>query len=139
MFKNIHIGKLISTRVIECAIETEKICNYFNREEDYVENVYASKSIDAEQLLKWSKLLKYDFFRIYSQHLILHAPPSAVQITSKKSENTLPRFRKNIYTKEIIEYVIEEIESGNMSIKQIMEKYSIPRTTIYKWLNKHKY
>ena len=33
---------------------------------------------------KWSKILEYDFFRIYSQHLILYAPPSANENKSKK-------------------------------------------------------
>ena len=33
---------------------------------------------------KWSKILEYDFFRIYTQHLILYAPPSAETKTRKK-------------------------------------------------------
>ncbi len=33
--------------------------------------MYKQKNLDTEMLLKWSKLLEYDFLRIYSQHLIL--------------------------------------------------------------------
>ena len=105
-----------------------------------VEQMYRQKSMDTEILLKWSKLLEYDFFRIYTQHLILYAPPSAETKTVKKANKkiTFPQFRKNIYTKEIIDFILEQIETKQKTIKQVIEEYKIPKTTLYKWISKHK-
>ena len=101
--------------------------------------MYESKSLDTELLLRWSKLLEYDFFRIYSQHLILYAPISADEKANQQNVNTsLPQFRKNIYTKEIIDFILEQIEKKEMTKNQIMERYRIPKTTLYKWISKHK-
>ncbi|WP_317043240.1 helix-turn-helix domain-containing protein [Chryseobacterium sp. OV279] len=89
--------------------------------------------MDSDLLLKWCKLLEYDFFRMYTQHLILYSPATK-QI---KAETTLPRFRKNIYTKEIIDYILDLVQTGEKSKKQIIEEYKIPKTTLYKWISKY--
>lgn len=102
--------------------------------------MYSSQSLDAEILLKWCKLLEYDFFRIYSQHLILYAPPAANEkIEQQKDKKTnLPQFRKNIYTKEVIDFILELIANGEKTKKQVIEEYRIPKTTLYKWISKYK-
>ena len=139
-FKSIHIGKMIENTVAESRIEISRICNFFNCTEDEVIEMYQSKSLDTEILLKWSKLLQYDFFRMYTQHLILYAPPSANEKRSKKEDKkqTVPQFRKNIYTKEVIDFIIEQIDTEKMTKKQIIERYNIPKTTLYKWISKYK-
>ena len=86
--------------------------------------MYQTKSLDTEVLLRWSKLLEYDFFRIYSQHLILYAPPSAGKEKGNKKSN-LPRFRKNIYTKEVIDFILDMIKTGEKTKIQVMEEYNI--------------
>ena len=101
-----------------------------------IEQMYKSKSLDTELLLRWSKLLEYDFFRIYSHHLILYAPVSKDKKESVKS--ILPQFRKNIYTQEIIDFILERIQTGEMTKKDVIYEYKIPKTTLYKWLNKRK-
>ena len=95
-------------------IEILRICNFFKCSEVEVTAMFNSKSLDSEIILKWSKLLEYDFFRIYSQHLILYAPPSAENkiVGTRNTKITLPHFRKNIYTKEIINFLLEQINSG---------------------------
>ena len=105
--------------------------------EEEIQSMYQSKSVDTEILLKWSKLLEYDFFRIYTQHLILYAPPSAIQLKQKTANkaNVLPQFRKNIYTKEIINFVLEQINTKEMTKTEVMERYGIPKTTLYKWIS----
>lgn len=60
-FKNIHIGKMIQIKVTEKEIEISRICNFFNCKEEDVYKMYIVKSLDTELLLKWSKLLEYDF------------------------------------------------------------------------------
>lgn len=140
IFKDIHIGQIIFERVQEYGIEISRICNFMNLTEKEVEHMYNCESLESSIILKWSKLLEYDFFRIYSQHLILYSPPSKIQVINSKSitNSKIPQFRKNIYTKEIIDFIIELIDSEEKTKKQIIEEYNIPKTTLYKWITKHK-
>ena len=139
-FKHIHIGQMIKERIAESEMETLRICNFFNCTEDEVIEMYQQENLPTDILLKWSKLLEYDFFRIYSQHLMLYAPPSANEKRSKKEDKkqTVPQFRKNIYTKEVIDFIIQQIDTEKMTKKQIIERYNIPKTTLYKWISKYK-
>ncbi len=133
-YKNIHIGKYIKELVKEKGIHSNRICKFLDCNKSDILAVYNSKSLDAEILLKLSKLLEYDFFRIYSQHLILYAPPSSGKPTINSK---IPNFRKNIYTKEIIDFILEQLANGEKSKLQIIEEYGIPKTTLYKWISKY--
>ena len=136
-FKEIHIGKMLKIAVTESGIEMSRICNFMKCEEEEVKQIYLQENLSTDILLKWSKLLEYDFFRIYSQHLILYAPVSADNENTKTQKTNLPQFRKNIYTKEIIDFILEQVSSGEMTKTQVMEKYKIPKTTLYKWISKY--
>ena len=136
-FKNIHIGILINQAVTESGIEMSRICNFFKCKEKEVTEMYQDKSLDTEILLKWSKLLEYDFFRIYTQHLILYAPPVKQEENENNKKSSLPQFRKNIYTKEIIDFILEQISNGKMTKNEVIERYRIPKTTLYKWISKY--
>ncbi|WP_317127297.1 MULTISPECIES: helix-turn-helix domain-containing protein [Chryseobacterium] len=101
--------------------------------------MYNSKSLDSGILLKWSKILEYDFFRFYSQYLILYSPVSAETKIKKDNESSqMPQFRKNIYTKEVINFMLELLEKGEKTKSQIITEYNIPKTTLYKWIEKNK-
>lgn len=134
-FKNLHIGSMIEERVREIKIDTVRICHFLQCNEKDIEKMYTSKSIDCYMLLRWSKLLKYDFFRIYSQHIMLYT--SAQKNNECNKATSLPQFRKNIYTKEIIDFILDSLKSGEKTKKQIIEDYRIPKTTLYKWINKY--
>lgn len=136
-FKDIHIGSLIQQSVKENNIEPNRICNFLKCSEEDIEMMYRSKSLDTELLLRWSKLLEYDFFRIYTQHLILFAPSTPVK-QDKIVHSALPQFRKNIYTKEVIDFILELIDTNEKTRSQIIEEYRIPKTTLYKWIEKYK-
>jgi transcriptional regulator with PAS, ATPase and Fis domain len=136
-FKNIHIGTLINQAVTESGIAMSRICNFFKCKEKEVTEMYQAKSLDTEILLKWSKLLEYDFFRIYTQHLILYAPPVKQEENENNKKSSLPQFRKNIYTKEIIDFILEQISNGKMTKNEVIERYRIPKTTLYKWISKY--
>ena len=136
-FKEIHIGKMLKIAVTESGIEMSRICNFMKCDEEEINEMFLNESIQTNILLRWSKLLSYDFFRVYSQHLIFYAPPSKGDSSPEKSNTQLPQFRKNIYTKEVIDFIIEQISTGEMSKKEVIEKYSIPKTTLYKWLSKN--
>nr|WP_262911657.1 transposase [Chryseobacterium sp. PS-8] len=117
-------------------IMLDRICNFFDCDEEKIQMMYISESLETDLLLKWSKLLKFDFFRIYTQHLILYSPPQS-SVAKNNKNSALPQFRKNIYTKEIIEFILELIEKGEKNKKEIIDEYRIPKNTLYKWINKY--
>jgi len=139
-FKDIFIGELIQKRVKEVNMPLERICKFLKITDEDLFTVYSKKEINTELLLKFSKLLEYDFFRIYSQHIVLYAPPANVRYKSKADNNNLiglPSFNKNLYTVELIEFIVELVETGEKKPGEIIADYRIPKTTLYKWLKKH--
>jgi hypothetical protein len=137
--KNIHIGKFIQKRALELGIEKERICNFFNCSEDEINAMYTNESLDSNIILKWSKVLNYDFFRLYTQHLIFYSPQESMGYNAHKVIKTdLPQFRKNIYTREIIDFILELVENKMKTKAQIIQDYKIPKTTLYKWISKYK-
>ncbi|MCS3529969.1 transposase [Chryseobacterium sp. JUb7] len=137
LYKDIHIGQFIKERVNDMEITIDRICNFLNKDEEFVENIYSSKSIDTDLLLRCCKLLEYDFFRLYSSHLILYSPPSAIDKSTKTKTSNIPYFRKNIYTQEIKNFIISRILSGEMTHNEIIKEYSIPKSTLHRWLQKN--
>ncbi|MGK6344431.1 transposase [Chryseobacterium sp. DT-3] len=137
-FKHIHIGNLIKQKVEESQIDQDRICKFLRCNETEVQKMYNAQNLDCDIVLRWSKLLEYDFFRIYSQHLILFAPQQNARLNTIKTalKSELPEFKKNIYTVEIINFIIEQITSGQKTRTQVMEQYNIPRSTLYRWLIK---
>ncbi len=112
-----------------------RICNFMKCTEEEIRSTYASKEVGTEKLLKWSKLLDYDFFRIYTQHLILYSPPLHIK-EENVTKTQLPVFRKNIYTREIIDFILELIDKSIKTQVEVMQEYRIPKTTLYKWISK---
>lgn len=136
--KNLNIGSMIKDRVAENDIEMSRICKFLSTSENEVLNMYQSSSLDTELLLRWAKLLEYDFFRLYSQHLILYSPQSSMDYVQKrKLPDSLPAFRKSLYNKEIIEFILDKIRKGEMTKSKVMTEYKIPKSTLYKWLHKY--
>lgn len=137
-FKIIHIGSLIKQRIIEKEVEISRMSHFMKCEIKDLEDMLLKDSLNTDVLLKWSKLLEYDFFRIYSQHLILYSPPTKISFNKETELNSLPKFKKNIYTMEMIEYILEIINSNEKTKDQIIQQYRIPKTTLYKWITKYK-
>jgi len=133
----INIGQYIEIRINELEIPMERICSFLKKEEHEIRKMYTAPSLDSDILLRWSKLLKYDFFRLYSQHLILYAPPSSGKRILENS-SVLPEFRKGIYTKEVINFIISLIKTKEKTRQEIINEYKIPKTTLYKWISKYK-
>lgn len=131
-FKNIKIGFLVKKRMDELCLDDLFIMKSLNISSEALENIYQSENISTDILLKLSKLLKYDFFRIYSQHLMLYLSSS-----NFKNSKQLPQFRKNMYTKEIVDFILELIENKEKTRQQVINEYRIPKTTLYKWLSKY--
>lgn len=130
---------MIEKQVTESGIEMSRICNFLKCGDGEIMKMYAEANLSTNILLRWSKLLKYDFFRLYSQHLILYSPPENRKSNKDQgmnNESILPKFRKNIYTNEIKDFILEKINRKEMTVYEIIEKYSIPKTTLYKWIHK---
>ena len=138
-FLKIHLGDLIKKTVEENEIEISRICKFIKCTELDVHRMYESKGLNTEVLLRWCKLLEYDFFRLYSQHLILYAPALGNNETMIKKEKkiSLPQFKKNIYTKQVIDFILEEISTNQKTKQQVMDRYNIPKTTLYRWISKY--
>lgn len=134
--KKIHIGKLIHQKVNEKGIDMYRIEKFLKCSEEEIFSMYQKPSIDTEILLRWSKLLKYDFFRIYVQHIILFSPSEKSKTEAQETQK-LPSYRKNVYTREIINFVLELLNSGLKTKTEITEEYKIPKTTLYKWIEKY--
>lgn len=138
-FKDIHIGQIIKTRVDETDIDSERISKFMKCTEDEVAEMYTQSNLPTDIVLKWSKLLEYDFFRIYSHHLILFSPQrEAIYSVKNSNVSELPKFRKNIYTKEIIDFLLDLIKTGEKTKSEVIKDYRIPKTTLYKWIEKYK-
>jgi len=133
--KQIHIGSLVKTKVEELRIPSERIMKFLNCTETEIEDMYLQESIDTHKLLRWCKLLDFDFFRIFTGHLILYAPPTKINKTVKVGNSTL-EFRKSVYTEEVKVFILSKIITGEMTVKEIIIKYKIPKTTLYKWVKK---
>lgn len=140
--KKIHIGKLIALRVTEKKISMECILAFFRLDdENAIHEMYNAKNLNTADLLKWSKLLKYDFFRLYSHHLLLYKPQDGIGLQDKndkdEKKSVLPNFRKQLYTKEIIDFILEIINDKKKTPEQVIEEYKIPKTTLYRWRTKY--
>lgn len=133
--KQIHIGSLVKAKAEELRMPSERIMNYFHCTENEIEEMYLEESMETQKLLRWSKLLHFDFFRIYTGHLILYAPPSTIRSGIKLGQSTLT-FRKSVYTEEVKVFILDKIITGKMTAKEIMIKYKIPKTTICRWVKK---
>ena len=135
--KNIHIGELIHKRWKEQNIPLDRVCNFFKCEEKQIKTMLKQKDISTEILLKWSKLLEYDFFRLYSQHLLLYAQIKSTGYKTKSDKSEMPKFRKSIYTKEIIDYLLGLIYNKEKTASEVIKEYKIPKTTLYRWIQKY--
>jgi len=133
--KQIHIGSLVKAKAEELRMSSERIMNYLQCTENEIEEMYLKESMETRKLLRWSKLLHFDFFRVYTGHLILYAPSSRLPNRIKVQDTTLT-FRKSVYTEEVKTFILDKITKGEMTEKEIMIKYKIPKTTIFRWVKK---
>lgn len=117
-FQYFHIGSIIKHHIQAEEISEERICSYMKCTEKELKEMLKQKDFSTHLLLRWSKLLEYDLFKLYSQYSSLYDPHIGTKRTND-SKNPFPLFRKNLYTKEII------------------EEYNIPKSTLDKWIVKY--
>lgn len=88
--KDIHVGELIKVRIQELDISSDRICAFIPCTPSELREMMTKKSLDCDLLLKLSKILQYDFFRLYSQHLILYAPSPNPSNVERIKDEKLP-------------------------------------------------
>lgn len=137
LFYKIHLGSIIEQRIKELDCDTKKLCNFLKITETELLEIYKKDSLESSLILKFSKILDYDFFRIYTQHLILHSSKDNKNKLKNTIKTSLPNFKKNVYTQEIIDYILSKITSKEMTPYEIIKRYNIPKTTLYKWIKKY--
>jgi hypothetical protein len=133
--KNIHIGQIIQTKVIEQGVKQQRILNYFDCEEDFLQNMYQQQNIDTGLLLGWCKLLKFDFFRVFVGHLTIYRCMKVNTATEKKPTG-VGQFRKNVYSAEIINFVLQQLKDGS-TVAEVRDKYNLPKSTVNNWIRKY--
>jgi transposase-like protein len=69
-------------------------------------------------------------------HLSLY---HAIAVTNgeRKVNKTVGEFRKNVYSKEIRDFVIAQIKTGIITKHEAIAKYNLPKTTVYNWMRKY--
>lgn len=136
-FKNIHIGKHIKELVSLKNISDERIYRFFKKEFIDLDKLYRLESIDSNELLMWSKLLKYNLFYFYNSHLQIHSPDSArCTVKSIEKVKSTYSFSKNYYSNEVIQFIVDLHLKKNKPISLIIKEYNIPKTTIHRWIKK---
>jgi predicted transcriptional regulator len=137
-FKKIHIGYVLKSLVHERNIEEDEILKYFKITKESLDEIYNTKNVKLYELLEWSKFLRFDLFRLFSMHLMLHHGISITK-SMKADGNAGISIRKNVYTQEIKVYVVNQIRNEELSVPDAIRKYSIPKSTLYKWLKEVSY
>ena len=143
MYRNIHIGKYIKLRMTEIGMDQGTLAGKLRQSPEQLQGIFSSGDITCHQLLKISRILSYDFFRIYSMNIILYSPPNmGFAIKPEKGQRKgngtrMPNFIKNTYTPQVISYIVSLYRSGELSAAEMTQKYRIPKTTLYRWLKKY--
>lgn len=136
--RNIHIGSIIKEVIQEKKVNIEELKLKIGYSTFAINNLFDSKSIDSMELLKWSKALRYDFFRLYSSHLMFH---HGISNSPSKKLDTIEiegvQIQKNAYTKELVQFLVNKVRNYEMNSSQVINQYGIPKTTFYKWLQKY--
>ena len=139
-YKEIHIGQHIKRISKVKQLSISRACRFLGCNAHDIDQMFTQESLDAKLLLKWSKLLDYNFFMFYHTHLQLYKPSAA----KAKLNNEVPNqkkgdynFRKNLYSPEVINWILEQFNNQTLTIKDIIERYNIPKTTIYRWIKRN--
>lgn len=139
-YKNIHIGSHIKHIADLRELSISRACLFLKCNYEDIKEMYTKKSLDSDLLLRWCKLLDYNFFMFYHSHLQMYKPSASIaklkniELSNDERQNYV--FRKNLYMPEIIDWLLRKLDQGELTVKEIIEIYNIPKTTIYRWKKK---
>ncbi|WP_317129521.1 hypothetical protein [Chryseobacterium candidae] len=75
-------------------------------------------------------------FFLYPTHFILYPP--VARHNKNEGRSKLPQFRKSLYTKEMIDYILKILKDKKKTPVEIMDHYRIPKSTLNKWKSKNR-
>ena len=98
-FQDIHIGIHIEHIAKVKNVSVLRASLYFKCSPHDILEMYKKKSLDSSLLLKWCKLLNYNFFMIYHSHLqIFASSASRAKLDEKEIKKSYPEYvLKRIY------------------------------------------
>ena len=67
IYFNIQIGKLIKEQFLQSKLSIEEFASLIGCNRDNVYDIFQKERINTDHLLIISKVLRYDFFKIYSE------------------------------------------------------------------------
>jgi hypothetical protein len=67
--QNIQIGSLIKEKFLESGLSIAQFANAISCKRDNVYDIFRRERIDTEQLLKISRALNFDFFKVFSDRI----------------------------------------------------------------------
>lgn len=65
----VQIGQLIKEQFLQSQLSIEKFASKIGCNRDNVYDIFRRERINTDQLLKISKILKFDFFKAYSEQI----------------------------------------------------------------------
>ena len=118
-FMEIHIGENIRQRAKELRIGATELAEMINTSRSNIYWLYKRKHIDGELLMKLSRVLKFNFFRMYPDDMVLgktkiHALPTG---KSPKLYETQPDDMSHLLLE-----VAELKEKYNVLVKSLKKK-----------------
>ncbi|MDD5572006.1 MAG: hypothetical protein PHD97_12725, partial [Bacteroidales bacterium] len=82
----IHIGEQIKQRSRELRMGPTELSNLVNTTKQNIYGIYKRKSIDSDLLLRFSIILDFDFFQLYTQ--LRNNVKNDIKIEGAFNENT---------------------------------------------------
>ena len=64
--ENIHIGSIISSKIVESGINRSELARRINKSRQNIDSIVKRKSLDVDLLISISKALSFNFLDIYS-------------------------------------------------------------------------
>jgi hypothetical protein len=93
----VHIGEKIRQRAKELRVGPTELGKKIHTSKQNITGIYKRRTIDAELLAKFSKVLQYDFFRYYQPEGSLHAAEEAgVYLKKNRQAEEIRKLKKEL-------------------------------------------
>jgi len=83
----IHIGETIRKRAKELRIGATELADMINTSRSNIYWLYKRKHIDGELLMKLSRALKFNFFKLYRDEMVLDEPNKNLKLYKTPPED----------------------------------------------------
>ncbi|MFA6924380.1 MAG: hypothetical protein WC223_09025 [Bacteroidales bacterium] len=116
----IHIGEQIKQRAKELRMGPTELSSLVNTTKQNIYGIYKRKSIDSDLLLRFSIILDFDFFQLYSQ--LRNNVKNDVKIESAFNESMPKVSSQHDILKNELDSIRKENEMKDKMIKLLEDK-----------------